>query len=102
MSRSDLPLLAAWLAEPHVERWWRESAAPADVEATYGPALDGEPVGMLQRYLLADNRAYLNALVPGGATEASVSIDYMIGVAGLTGRGLGPALIRMLSDSTWA
>jgi aminoglycoside 6'-N-acetyltransferase len=114
MQRDDLPLLARWLAEPHVERWWREPADLASVEARYGPAIDGEDptelfiagadgteFGMLQRYRLADEPEYLAALLPAGATPASSSIDYLIGDQSLTGRGLGPALIELVAADTW-
>jgi aminoglycoside 6'-N-acetyltransferase len=114
MERDDLPLLSRWLGEPHVARWWCEPADLESVTARYGPAidgpdptelfiaaLDGQDVGMFQLYLLADNRSYLDALAPAGATADGASIDYLLGEPGLTGRGLGPALIRMVSSHAW-
>ncbi len=69
LQRADLGLLAAWLAEPLVARWWAED--PAQVAARYGPSLDGEdptalylgledgvPVGFVQVYRFADEPAY--------------------------------------------
>ncbi len=114
LSRGDLPQLCAWLAAPHVALWWRETSDPAAVEATYGPAIDGDdptellvvefegrPVGMLQRYLLADNPEYEHALAVAGAPPAAASIDYLIGEQSLTGRGLGPMMIDQASRELW-
>jgi aminoglycoside 6'-N-acetyltransferase len=115
MSRAELPLLARWLAEPHVARWWREPADLGRVTATYGPALDGddptelliaeldgEPIGMVQRYLLADNVDYRTALERAGARGDAASIDYLVGTPSLTGLGLGPEMIRLVTEETWA
>lgn len=114
LSRADLPQLSAWLAAPHVALWWRESSDPAAVEATYGPAIDGDdptellavelegrPVGMLQRYLLADNPEYERALAVAGAAPAAASIDYLIGEQSLTGQGLGTLMIAQASRELW-
>jgi aminoglycoside 6'-N-acetyltransferase len=104
--RTDLPQLSRWLAAPHVERWWRETSDMAAVEAAYGPAIDGDdptelliaeldrrPIGMLQRYRLADNPDYQRALEPAGTPSAAAGLDYLIGEPQLTGRGLGPVMI---------
>jgi len=114
MRRDELGLLARWLAEPHVARWWREAAGIEAVEAQYGPSLDGtdptelliaeldgRPIGMLQRYLLADAPEYLEGLKPAGATPAAASIDYLIGEASLVGRGLGPQMISRACETLW-
>lgn len=114
MRRAQLALLSRWLAVPHVARWWREAADLESVTSRYGPAIDGSdptelliaeldgvPLGMLQRYLLADNPGYLAALEPAGATASGASIDYLIGEPALTGRGLGPMMIARASETTW-
>jgi aminoglycoside 6'-N-acetyltransferase len=105
LRRSDFPLLAQWLAEPLVARWWNDD--PAAVESQYGPSVDGtdptavylgvhagEPFGLVQVYRLDDEPESLDELstvcpVPDGA----LSIDYLIGVPDARGRGLGTALI---------
>jgi aminoglycoside 6'-N-acetyltransferase len=115
LDRADLPQLSRWLEAPHVKRWWREVGDVDAVEAAYGPAidgadptellvaeLDGRPIGMLQRYRLADNPDYERALEPAGAPRPAAGIDYLIGEPGLTGRGLGPLLIAEGSTGTWA
>ena len=104
----DLPLLAGWLARPHVARWWREDPGLAAVEARYSPILDGRdptelfvleadgaPAGLFQRYLAADYPQWAAALHETGqpGVDAAAGIDYLIGDAALTGRGLGTLAI---------
>ncbi|SDG73750.1 GNAT family N-acetyltransferase [Klenkia brasiliensis] len=114
LQRADLGLLAAWLAEPLVARWWAED--PAQVAARYGPALDGAdptalylvledgaPVGFVQVYCFADEPAYAAELahllaVPDGA----LSIDYLVGEPAARGRGVGTALVRAAVDRGFA
>ena len=112
---SDLPLLAEWLREPQVARWWQHETTPEAVERDFGPstrgeepgedlvvALDGRPIGLLQRSLIADypeDLAEFAALgeVPPGAIE----LDYMIADASLRGRGLGSRMIAQAVEDTW-
>jgi aminoglycoside 6'-N-acetyltransferase len=115
LGRTDLPLLSRWLAAPHVQRWWRESCDADAVDAAYGPAidgadptelliaeLDGRPIGMLQRYRLADNPEYERALEPAGVPSSAAGLDYLIGDPDLTGRGLGPLMIAAGSAGAWS
>ncbi len=104
LSRDDFPLLAEWLALPHVRAWWLDpDPTLAAVEEHYGPAvdgadptrvylieLDGEPIGLIQCYLHADEPEWDEAVgVPGAA-----GIDYLIGPVRHRGRGVGSAAIR--------
>ena len=105
LRRSDFPMLARWLAEPLVARWWNDD--PAAVEAQYGPSVDGtdptavyvglhggEPFGLVQVYRFADepeSLAELGAVCP--VPPGALGIDYLIGAPGARGRGLGTALI---------
>jgi aminoglycoside 6'-N-acetyltransferase len=111
LERSDLALLAQWLAAPHVAKWWREDPTPAAVEARYGPCidgtdptelfiaeLDGRPVGMVQRYLLADYPSWSDAV----RVDDAAGIDYLIGVEELTGRGLGGRIVGEFTELTFA
>ena len=63
----DLLLLAGWLETPHVTAWWRGDPNVESIEAEYGAVLEGTdptqvfivedagtPIGLMQRYLLAD------------------------------------------------
>ena len=113
---ADLPMLAEWLAEPQVSRWWHHETSAAGVARDFGPSVRGEepgedlvvllggrPVGLLQRSRISDYPEDLVELsqivdVPPGA----VGIDYFIADPNLRGRGLGARLIRTAVSRTWA
>ncbi len=112
---ADLPLLAGWLAQPHVAKWWCEPSELAQVKEKYLPCLDGRdptelflieadgtPVGFIQRYLMADNPEWVRSLAATGAGDAAqaAGIDYLIGDAALTGRGIGSAAIKEFTELT--
>ncbi|MGW4895437.1 GNAT family N-acetyltransferase [Kitasatospora sp. NPDC004240] len=115
VTEEDFPLLRRWLEEPHVARWWHHETSAEAVRRDFGPAargeepsedllalLDGRPVGLVQRCRLADYPEYLAEIaavveVPDGA----VTVDYLIGEASRTGRGLGTRMIRSIVEATW-
>jgi aminoglycoside 6'-N-acetyltransferase len=115
LTAADLPMLAGWLAEPGVARWWNHESSPAAVERDFGPSVRGEepgedlvvlvddrPVGLLQRARISDYPEDLEgfaALVP--VPPGAVEIDYLIADPGLRGRGLGTRLITMAVARTW-
>lgn len=116
LRRGDLALVSAWIGAPHVAPWWREDPAAEAVEARYGPSIDGgdttevfvvtadgAPVGMVQRFRLADERSWAASLAPAlaGDPADAAGIDYLIGAPELTGRGLGPRLIGAFSAATF-
>lgn len=116
LTRDDLPLLSHWLAEPLVHRWWHDDASPAAVEREYGPCidgaeptevfvvgLDGEPVGIIQRYAIAAYPADAAQLARILAVPPdALSIDYLVGEPSVRGRGVGAALIAAFVERTWA
>jgi len=98
----DLPALVAWQQAPHVARWFPERLDLAAAKCKYGPRIagnsptrvhiaivGGRDAGFLQHYRVGDYPDYAAAT---GMPDA-VGIDYAIGVAELTGVGLGPLLI---------
>jgi len=104
LRRSDFPLLQRWLAAPHVARWWNERFDVASLEAKYGPGIDGRepihvyliqnesfPIGWIQWYRWRDFPEHAIRL---GADTCSAGIDLAIGEIDMTGRGLGPMVIR--------
>jgi len=104
LARSDFPLLQRWLAAPHVAVWWNERFDLDSLEAKYGPAIDGSepihayliqsegvPIGWIQWYRWRDFPAHA---VQVGADPMSAGIDLAIGDIEMTGRGLGPVVIR--------
>ena len=63
----DLPMLAEWLREPQVARWWNHETTLEAVERDFGAStrgeepgedllvlLDGRPIGLLQRSAICD------------------------------------------------
>ncbi|MEU6313256.1 GNAT family N-acetyltransferase [Streptomyces sp. NPDC047014] len=116
VTESDFPLLRAWLLQPHVARWWNHETAPEDIARDFGPAargeepsedllvsLDGTPVGLVQRCRFADYPEYIEELADAGVEvpAGAVSIDYLIGDPGLTGRGLGTRITAAVVAATW-
>ena len=115
LTAADLPLLARWLAQPAVARWWAHDASPEAVERDFGPSVRGEeagedlvvllggrPVGLLQRARIADYAEDLEELsalvdVPPGAVE----LDYLLADEAPRGRGVGTRLIAAAVASTW-
>jgi len=102
--RSHFPLLQKWLAAPHVAVWWNERFDLRSLEAKYGPAIDGNepihvylilaegaPIGWIQWYRWRHFPAHAMQV---GAEPMSAGIDLAIGEIEMTGRGLGPAIIR--------
>jgi len=97
-----------------VQTWWAEDPGAAAVEARYGPAVDGtdrtelfvierdgDPIGFIQRYLLADNPDWQDSLTVTGCPTDGAGIDYLIGLESLTGQGLGPQIIDHFVEDTW-
>jgi RimJ/RimL family protein N-acetyltransferase len=66
LQRADLGLLAAWLAEPLVQRWWAED--PAAVERGFADHPDAHDVVVPVH---ADNRASWRALEKAGFTRVA-------------------------------
>jgi aminoglycoside 6'-N-acetyltransferase len=115
VSRADFGLIASWLAEPHVHRWWAHEFTPEAVERDFGPSVDGDepsedhlalldgtPFGLVQFYSLAsypDDVAELGKYTE--VPEGAVSIDYFIGNPSLVGHGVGTAMIRAFLDRIW-
>ncbi len=97
-------MLARWLVEPLVARWWNHDPRPEALARDFGPSIDGEdpaevcvalvdgvPFGLIQRYRIDDNPEYAAELamvwpVPAGA----LSIDYLIGEPAVRGHGMEP------------
>lgn len=116
LTRADFPLLASWLAAPHVRRWWNHEFSPEAVERDFGPTVDGrepaedlialsgeEPIGVVQRCRFDDHPDYAAALRPhvGDLPPGARTIDYFIGDSVRTGIGLGSAMIAAATDDTF-
>ncbi|MGH8951131.1 MAG: GNAT family N-acetyltransferase [Acidimicrobiia bacterium] len=115
LTRADFPMLAEWLAEPHVARWWNHEFTPEAIERDFGSTVDGEepgedhvvlidgrPIGLIQYSRYADYPEYeeeLAAVLP--VPDDAVSIDYLIGDPALTGRGVGTTMIAAFASHIW-
>jgi aminoglycoside 6'-N-acetyltransferase len=102
--RADFPLLLGWFGREHVRRWWYDEPETLDaMEAKYAReldgtdpttsfviVLDGRPIGFIESYRAAD---YAEEW-PVGAPPGAVGVDLLIGEEELTGRGLGPEILR--------
>lgn len=117
LERADLPLLATWLADPDVHRWWQHDASPTGVERDFGPGidghepgedliatLDGRPVGLVQRSRVADYPEDLAVFerILGTVHPEAVALDYLVGAEADRGRGVGPAMIDAVVRQTFA
>jgi aminoglycoside 6'-N-acetyltransferase len=115
LERSDLALVGTWLSQPHVARWWREGHDPEALEARYGPCIDGtdptevrvtecdgEPIGLVQRYDVADHPDWARTIASTGLGERAAGMDYLIGDEARTGHGLGPLILARFVEETWA
>ncbi len=107
LERGDFDLLKRWLSRPHVLPWWGEPLSAEEVRSKFEPRiavdsvtrvfiadLDGQPVGMIQCYRHADHPVWDTTI---GAPLAA-GIDYLIGESGSTGKGLGTAMIKQVTD----
>jgi aminoglycoside 6'-N-acetyltransferase len=103
MSKTDLPLVKGWLAEPHVMQWWGDTyeqfelvSGDLKVEAMdqFIVAADHRPFGYLQCYdpdVWPDNGL-------GQHPKGTRGIDQFIGESDMVDRGHGSAFIRCFVD----
>jgi aminoglycoside 6'-N-acetyltransferase len=99
-------MLAEWLREPQVARWWNLESTLEAVERDFGASargeepgedlvvlLDGRPIGLLQRSAICD--------YPQDLTEFSAVIEVPVADPALRGRGLGSRMIAAAVEDTW-
>jgi aminoglycoside 6'-N-acetyltransferase len=108
MAAADLELVAKWLVEPHVARWYLAgSTLEREIEDLYRcisaeeptHALtvleDEEAIGWCQWYLCGDYPDHAAAV---DAAPGDVGIDYAIGDPTRIGRGVGTRLLAVLVE----
>lgn len=111
--RDDFPLIASWLSQAQVQRWWQHEWSPEAMEADFGPSVDGlepnedwialfdgAPVGLVQRSLVDDyeeNSRDFRGL--GEVPDGCATLDYLVGEP--RGQGLGSAMLAAIVERTW-
>jgi aminoglycoside 6'-N-acetyltransferase len=106
MTRADLPLVRAWLLEPHVSRWFLAGSTIEHEVAELRSCVAGDepthalvvvegrsPIGWCQWYFCRD---YPEHAAGVGADGDDIGLDYAIGDPSRIGQGLGTELIRAL------
>ena len=99
MTRADLALIAGWLKEPHVARWWGNSTdalkeieehLTSDTVEPFIIFMDNQPIGYMQSYDIhaEEDHPYRDQ------RAGSIGIDLSIGEPGLIGKGHGPRIIE--------
>ena len=104
LTQADLPLVARWLAEPHVARWWGERDKELEGIASHIDSiavepfiieLGGKPIGYIQSYdpYLEDGDNPFDDQPFG-----TLGIHQFIGEPSLIGQGHGPRLIAQFAQ----
>lgn len=104
LARADLPMLAGWLAHPHVREWWGQPDTLAELEADYGPAIDrmdstrayvveleGRAIGFIQSYVAMDSG---DGWWPDETDPGTLGIDQFLAHETDLGHGVGTAMVR--------
>lgn len=112
LARADLPMLAEWLARPHVREWWGAPDSVADLRADYGPVIDGtdstrayiverggQPIGFIQAYVAMDAG---DGWWPDERDPGTHGIDQFLAHESDLGRGVGTAMVRAFVDGLLA
>jgi RimJ/RimL family protein N-acetyltransferase len=112
LARTDFQLLLRWLNEPHVTAWWHEPLNLEQIEAKYGPRIDGtepthvflieceqRPIGWIQWYRWADYPQHARQL---GAEPTSAGLDLAIGESEMIGKEIGPGAIQKFAAKIFA
>ena len=99
MTAADLPLMADWLVEPHLVRWWGEPVEQLALitDDLADPlmdqrivTLDGQAIGYVQHYPChAWGAPHLAGFPPG-----TLALDTFVGPESLLGQGHGTAFLR--------
>lgn len=99
-------MLNDWMAAPHVARWWQSPIGLDEVRTTFEPTVartdltevfmveaDSLPIGMIQRYRLADYPQWEQIVAPGVSGSHLAGIDYLLGSESHLGQGIGSEMI---------
>ncbi|NUS44621.1 MAG: GNAT family N-acetyltransferase [Mycobacteriaceae bacterium] len=115
LDERDFPLIAQWLGQRHVARWWAHETSDEAVRRDFGPSarreepnqdwlalIDGTPVGLMQRCRWDDYPEYIDEVAPILAVpNSAISLDYLVGEPTLIGCGLGTRMMQSMLAKTW-
>ncbi|WP_292898263.1 MULTISPECIES: GNAT family N-acetyltransferase [unclassified Nitratireductor] len=103
------PLLLDWLHRPHVRRWWgepeteleyiRDMVEGRDSSRPFLILLDGNPIGYIQYWFVADNRGpeiLVDEPWVAELPDDAVGVDLSIGEEALLSRGIGSRSVKQM------
>ncbi|HEX4863730.1 MAG TPA: GNAT family N-acetyltransferase [Acidimicrobiales bacterium] len=109
MRVDDLPVVAGWLSEAHVAEWWLSGSSIEREMEDLRRSVTGEqpvsvrvvihedgPIGWCQWYRCGDDPDWAGDI---GAGPDDIGMDYGIGIAGSTRKGLGTLLVGEMVKS---
>jgi aminoglycoside 6'-N-acetyltransferase len=105
VEEQDFPILAAWLVEPHVRRFYQKTPVTLEeIAQEYGPSVRGEepsichlariagtPFAYLQCYRNADYPEWMDMI----GVDGGISVDLYIGESTYLRKGLGRASLSL-------
>jgi len=92
VTAADLPLIATWLARPHVAEWWDGPIGLEPGLRQFLAVFEGEPIGYVQSYQAVACHGdgwWLEVIDPGVH-----GIDQFLADAAELGQGLGTQMVR--------
>jgi aminoglycoside 6'-N-acetyltransferase len=103
---ADLPMMAEWLATPHLRQWWGDPAEELALvtEDLDNPLMD-QQIGLLGPRAFAYLQSYPCHEWPGGAPQfedrpqGSHSVDMCVGPPDMLGQGHGAAILRLYAKT---
>ena len=103
-SRDDLPMMAAWLATPHLRAWWGDPEEQLSLvtEDMDNPLMD-QQIGLIAESAFAYLQSY--PCHAWGAPQfqdrpaGSQSVDMCVGPANMLGHGHGAAILRLYAKT---
>jgi aminoglycoside 6'-N-acetyltransferase len=111
LNRQDFGRLVAWINAPHVAQWWDGQVDLNAVVEKYGPRLEDQsattvfvieladrPIGIIQCYRHKDYSDWDRII----GIDRAAGIDYLIGEADCTGKGICPLAIRSITAIAFA
>ena len=104
VTQADLASLHDWLIRPHVAEWWAPTPTLSELEAEYGPAIDGAdstrpyiaclddaPLGFIHSYVaLGSGDGWWEDVTDPGVR----GIDQFLADGERLGQGLGTLMVR--------